>query len=419
MRPLRAPACLALSLALLAACSGSSPASGDSSFRLTTEVSGLDQVTDLGFLPDGRMVIVEKDGTVWLRDGGVNSVAAQLPVDTGDEKGLLGVVVPPSFADDQRLVLYRSVADSAGGTTLDRHRVASFVLGGDGLLDLGSERVLASGLRGPSNHDGGGMALGPDGLLYVGVGDTGCNSGRPPEPPLAPSNYFGTCLTNGNGKILRVALDGAVPDGNPLVSVAEVTACGDACGAAPGALGPPRTDIWAWGFRNPWRLAFDPETGRLWVADVGEVSFEELSVAAAGRHHGWPWREGRHGWDAATCRQTLPDTGDCLDPVYECRHGPGAGGIDGGCEAITGGAFLAGPRWPAELRDRYVFGDSVTRDLWTLRLTADRLGVQPGSRGALAHAPGPPVSFRTGPDGDVFVAVLSGQVLRLSPAGAP
>jgi glucose/arabinose dehydrogenase len=419
----RTPSVALVLVLLLTGCGdggGSSPTGDpDAAFQLTPELTGLGDVTDLAFLPDGRLLVTEKDGAVLLRaaaSGDAVSVAARFDVDTEAEKGLLGVVVPPDFETSRRIVLYRSLADAAGGTDLDRNRVASFVLRDDGTLDLASERVLASGLRGPLNHDGGGMAIGPDGLLYVGVGDTGCNSGRAPGPAAPPSNYFATCLTNGNGKILRVALDGTVPPGNPLAGVAQATACGATCGVAPTGTAAPRTDVWAWGFRNPWRFAFDPATGALWVADVGEVTYEELTIAQAGRHHGWPWREGRHGWAPAQCRSVVPDTGDCVDPVYECRHGGASGGVDGGCQSITGGAFLTGARWPASLQDRYVFGDNITADLWTVTLTADRRGVVPGSRRALGKAPGAPVSIRPGPDGDLFVASMPGQILRLSPA---
>jgi glucose/arabinose dehydrogenase len=402
--------------------SAGEPAGGLPAFAIAEVVGGVGPATDLAFLPDGRMVITSKDGVVRLAGpGGAPAEAGRFPVDTGSEKGLLGVVVPPSFEQDRRLVFYYSRSDVAGGTDLDRNRVVSVVLRPDGTLDLATEVVLVSGLRGPANHDGGGMAMGPDGKLYVGVGDTGCNSGRAPEPPADPTNFFATCLSNANGKILRVGLDGAVPDDNPLAGLAEVTACGASCGDATvdGALAPPRREIWAWGFRNPWRFAFDPATGLLWVGDVGEVTFEEVTIAAAGRHHGWPWREARHGWPVDRCRVVEPDAGDCVDPVYECRHGGAADGIDGDCQSITGGAFLAAPRWPEPLRDLYVFADNGNGRIWSLRLTADRRGVVPGSRREIAQVDGIPASIRPGPDGDLYIAMLAGRILRLSPAGTP
>lgn len=379
--------------------------------------TGLGQATDLAFLPDGRMVIVEKEGAVKLRAaGGAISAAGSFPVDTRSEKGLLGVAVDPDHASNRRLFFYYSLSDAAGGTDLDRHRVVAATLGPAGTLDSGSERVLAKGLRGPANHDGGALAVGPDGNLYVGVGDTGCNSGRAPEPPRAPTNYFATCLGNGNGKILRIGLDGRIPADNPLASIAQATACGATCRTPPAGTAAPRADVWAWGFRNPWRIAFDPRTGLLWVGDVGEVTYEEITVARAGRHHGWPWREGGRGWPASKCRQTVPDAGDCVDPVYFCRHGAAAEGIDGDCQSITGGAFVDGRAWPAAWQGHYLFADNANGRVWSLRLTADRRGVVAGSRREVGTIGGSPVSIRPGPDGLLYVAVLSGRVVRIGPA---
>jgi glucose/arabinose dehydrogenase len=409
----------ALALLALPACGGcdAKPAALDAGFHVSTAVSGLGQTTDLAFLPDGGMVVTEKSGEVKLFEGGRTRQIGAFPVDVESEKGLLGVAVDPAFATTRRLFFYYSRSDAAGGTDLDRNRVVSIRLGADGALDAATERVLVKDLRGPANHDGGGLAIGPDGLLYVGVGDTGCNSGRPPEPPSEPTNHFATCLSNANGKILRVGLDGEIPGDNPLAATATATACGATCGDAPSGLAPPRREIWAWGFRNPWRFAFDPQTGLLWVGDVGEVTWEELTIVEKGRHHGWPWREARHGWPRERCRETVPDAGDCVEPVYECGRSGGA--ADGECESITGGVFLAGPRWPEALRRRYVFADNVTRNIWSIELTADRRGVAPGTRRALTKADGLPVSLRIGPDGDVYVAVLPGEVLRISPGSAP
>jgi glucose/arabinose dehydrogenase len=410
MRPL---ASLLLLLASLPACADSSAAT----WVIEEVVGGLGPVTDVAFLPDGSMLIAEKSGALKVRGrGGDVRVAALLPVDTGSEKGLLGVAVDPAFAKTRRIFLYYSVSDAAGGTDLDRHRVVSALLRSDGTLDLPGMKVLVRGLRGPRNHDGGGLEIGPDGMLYVGVGDTGCNSGAPPEPAAEPANHFGTCLTNANGKILRVKLDGTVPADNPLAAVAAVTACGAACGDAVGrATGAPRREIWAWGFRNPWRFSFDPRTGRLWAGDVGEVTWEELTIVEKGRHHGWPWREGRHGWPPARCRQIVPDAGDCVDPAWECRHGSAAPGGDGGCQSITGGVFPDSAEWPQSHRGLYLFGDNANGRIWTLTPNAARDGFAPGSRREIGRVQGMPVSFEVGPDGDVYVAVLPGRVVRIRP----
>jgi len=365
---------------------------------LSDAVVGLGPATDVAFLPDGRMLVTQKTGELLVRgDDGVVRPAARFDVDDDSEKGLLGVAVDPAYAQTRRLFLYYS---RAGGPDDDKNRVVSIRLAADATMEAGSERVLVAGLHGPANHDGGGLAIGPDGMLYVGVGDSGFN-GPGPEDLSEPTNHYGTCLSNANGKILRVALDGAIPADNPLVGLAQVTACG-----APGdpiattGRAAPRREIWAWGFRNPWRFWFDPVTQRLWVGDVGERTYEEVDVVQGGKHHGWPWREGPHGFPTSKCREVVPDAGDCVDPVYHCRHGAAADGVDGGCESITGGLIVDSARWPAEERGRYVFADNVSGSIYSVAVDAARAGVVPGTRRELAHVTGGlPVSLRPVPEG--------------------
>jgi glucose/arabinose dehydrogenase len=393
-------------------------ADGDPTDLLNLEtgyVDGLTEPTALAFLPDGTMVITEKGGAVKLRNSTGEVVeAGRFSVDTESEKGLLNVLPHPDFEENRLLFFYYSAQD---GTDEDRHRVVSVELGADNELDMESEEILVRDLRGPANHDGGALALDKDQThLFIGVGDTGCNSNAPPDD-LVVTNYFGTCLTNANGKILRVALDGAIPADNPLVGETEVTACGASCGAAPTTTGAPREEIWAWGFRNPWRIWTDPVTGNLWVGDVGEVTYEEIDIVEpeGGKHYGWPYREGDEGAPPSKCTEISPDVGDCVDPAYFCSHDENAP-MDGDCASITGGYILDDCSWPEEFRGRYLFGDHSRNHVFTVEVNATRDGVVPGTREQIVERAGGPVHFTRGPDGAAYYANVSGgAIVRISP----
>ncbi|HYX93089.1 MAG TPA: PQQ-dependent sugar dehydrogenase [Myxococcaceae bacterium] len=376
--------------------------------------SPLGEVTDFRFLPDGRAVIVEKNGAVRIRNSnGSLTLAGTLPVDSGGEKGLLGVEVDPAFAANGFLYFFLSASDAAGGSDLDRQRVSRFTLRSDGVLDLDSELVLVRNLRGNANV-GGALAMGPEGVLYIGAGDGACDSGSP--------SWSASCLTNGNGKILRVNLDGTIPPDNPLLGRTAVTACGINCAVAPSpaVTGAPREEIWAWGLRNPWRMSFDARTGRLWVGDVGdgEAAHEELNIVQKGKHYGWPLRDGATGQAASQCGTLTPGSADCADPVYFCQHGVASGGVDGDCESITGGRVVDSCTWPAPWRGRYFFGDKRNGLIWALPLNVVRDGVA-GPReefGMLAN--GTPASFRVGPDGNLYIAAfapIGGGIVRIAP----
>jgi glucose/arabinose dehydrogenase len=429
---------LALALAAaLAACSGSggagapdggapgapdagaAPATG---LALQDVVTGLGDATDVAFLPDGRMLVTEKGGAFKIASpGGVATLAGTFDVDDESEKGLLGVAVDPAFATTRRVFLYLSAREANDD---DRNRVLSVRLRADGTVDPDprTQQIIVRGLHGPANHDGGALAIGPDGKLYIGVGDSGFNPGTPPEPPREPTNHFASCLSNANGKILRVELDGSPPADNPLAGVALATACGGAPGdpLSASVRAPPRREIWAWGFRNPWRFWFDPRTGNLWVGDVGEVTYEEIDIARAGKHHGWPWREGPHGWPTSKCAEVVPESGACVDPLYHCRHGDAADGIDGDCQSITGGLIVDAPSWPAAERGRYVFSDNVNGRIWSVAVDEARSAIVPGTRREIARVPdGAPVSLREGPGGEPYVVILPGRVAKLAGVTQP
>ncbi|MFT3841312.1 MAG: PQQ-dependent sugar dehydrogenase [Myxococcaceae bacterium] len=392
---------------------------------------GISNLTDFRFLPDGRMVITEKglvDNTgsttarVFLRDtAGQLSVAWRFCVATTSEQGLLGVEVDPDFNNTQRLFFYYSNCPGDGGTNTDRHRVVSFTLQANGTLDPASEKILVRNLRGPANHDGGSLAIGPDGKLYIGVGDTGCNATCCPA-----NNVFASCLTVGNGKILRINLDGSIPSDNPLVDALGmpkmVTACGSTCTSAidPAVTAPARSEIWAWGFRNPFRIWADPKTGLIWVGDVGETIREEVTIAQMGHHHGYPWQEGTNicsnassnaegdtCWaDAGTCDYYTPGSGPCVPPEWDCDHSMT------GCQSITGGLIIDTCSWPAQVRGNYFFGDNAQGALWMIPVNATRTGVAtPGFQGNTNAATifgnvAVPVAFHMGLDGNLYVADL-------------
>ena len=392
-------------------------------------VTGLRQATAFALLPDGRMVITQKGGDVAVRlPAGTVETAGHFDVDASSEKGLLNVLPHPDFASNRLLFFYYSLANSDGGNRdRDRHRVSTVELGANNRLNMGTLRELVTGLQGPANHDGGALAIGPDGKLYIGVGDTGCNSQEFVEPTYDPTNYYATCLTNGNGKILRINLDGTIPSDNPLVD-RSVPECGASCGDAPSGTGDAREDIWTWGFRNPWRFWFDPQTGHLWVGDVGERSFEEINVipqANKGKHYGWPWREGRKGHPRSACNTSTPGAGDCVEPAYACRQ---AGFADATvadvCKSITGGFIMDSCQWPAPFRGRYFFADNalLPSPLWTLDVTGDRSGVVANTRKEFLEASSVIVHLAPGNDGALYYAVHGdriGRVTPKSPASCP
>lgn len=232
-------------------------------FTRSTYASGFSTfVTAAAFAPDGRMFVTELLGAIRIVDagGGLNPTPfAQISVLDGGERGLLGIALDPDFDTNGYVYIYYTTTD--GGT---HNRISRVTANGDVMVP-GSEVVLVDleALSGASNHNGGAMAFGPDGMLYVAVGDN-ANGG------LSQS------LTSRFGKILRYNPDGTIPADNPLV------------GSTSGEF----QAIWATGLRNPYTIGFDPVTGRLHINDVGENTWEEINEGIAGANYGWPASEG-------------------------------------------------------------------------------------------------------------------------------
>jgi glucose/arabinose dehydrogenase len=235
------------------------------------------------------------------------------------EQGLLGLAFHPQYATNG--YFYVNYTNAAGNTQVVRYHVSS----NPDSADAASASPVLSQAQPFPNHNGGMLAFGPDGFLYVGLGDGG--SGGDPQ---GNGQNLGTWL----GKILRIDVSGAgpyaVPPSNPFVGRA---------GALP--------EIWAWGLRNPWRFSFDRLTGDLYIGDVGQSAFEEIDVevapSAGGRNYGWNVMEGKSCYAAATC----VTTGLTL-PVLDYPHTQGC--------SVTGGYVYRGTRLPA-LAGMYLFAD--------------------------------------------------------------
>ncbi len=312
-------------------------------YGLTLVAEGLEQPLGLTHAGDGsnRLFIVEKTGRVRVLRGGelleTPFLDLSLKVSTNSERGLLDIAFHPNYPENRLVFVHYN--DTNGNTVL-----AEFQTSEDGTqLLTDSETVLLTVEQPYANHNGGELEFGPDGYLYMALGDGG--SGGDPE---GNGQNLDTLL----GSILRLGVDEvsvgegryAIPEDNPFVN-------------GEGA----RRLIWAYGLRNPWRFSFDRETGDLWIADVGQNQWEEVNKqdadSAGGENYGWNIMEGGHCYQRETCSQeglTLP--------LLEYDHSVG--------NSITGGYVYRGAALP-ELVGSYLFADFGNGNLWRAAEEAD------------------------------------------------
>ncbi len=288
-------------------------------------------------IPDGsgRVCVVEQTGRlVAVNDAGQKNTYLDLarPVDDrGNEMGLLSVVFDPAFSTNRYLYVYYS-------TSRDGHvsRVSRFQQNPAGSVNPGSETIVIEVPQPYSNHNGGGMAFGPDGYLYVSLGDGGSGG-----DPLGSGQDLTTLL----GALLRLdvrEMPYRIPDDNPFA--------GNDRGY--------REEIYAYGLRNVWRFSFDEPTDRLWAADVGQVTYEEINLIRAGGNYGWDCREGLRPYRPTRQQsEACESAGDFIDPVW-------AYGRDEG-QSVTGGFVYRGAALP-ELVGKYIYADYVTGTIWSL-----------------------------------------------------
>ncbi|GAB4429186.1 MAG: hypothetical protein OHK0039_47800 [Bacteroidia bacterium] len=327
----RLSAALAMLAALLA------PAQAQPVLTLDTFLTGFDQPVDIAHAGDERLFVVEKFGKIWIVDT-TGQGARRLFLDIGDrivaggERGLLGLAFAPDYATSGVFyVAYNGPGSSGGRNTLARYRVSS----DPDSADSASGEVLLQQAKPHANHNGSDLAFGPDGYLYMSLGDGG-GGGDPNDYGQNPQTYL--------GKMLRLDVSDStgyrIPPTNPFV--------GD-----PGVW----DEIWALGLRNPWRFSFDRLTGDLWIGDVGQGGYEEIDFQPAaspgGENYGWRCMEGEAIYNPLGCGTV---DGYTL-PAYAYDHTPG--------RSVTGGYVYRGQRYPA-LAGYYVFGDYASGRCWTL-----------------------------------------------------
>jgi uncharacterized repeat protein (TIGR03806 family) len=350
---------------------------------------------------DARWYVVEKTGAVRVFDNTANVSSSRVFIDiadklnsnpdsSNDERGLLGMAFHPDYPDDPRVYLFYTGTDATLGLV---DRVSEFRTLDDGAtLSEGSELELFDVDDPAGNHNGGNIAFGPDGFLYIGIGDGG-----------GGGDNFGATGNGQNlrtllGKMLRIDVANssasqtyAIPPGNPYAGNARCNASGSGDANCP--------EIYAYGFRNPWRWSFDRVSGELWLNDVGQGELEEVDQVVLGGNYGWRCFEGTEPFNAACGNNPDP-----LPPVaqYDRDHG----------FSTTGGVVYRGSAIP-NLVGRYVFGDFGSGNLWHIaRDTAPTLNLGAGFDTNLQIA-----SFGQDAAGEVYIVHLGGTLHKIVPGG--
>jgi len=325
---------------------------------------------------DSAWYIVEKTGRVLRVSNDAGTAPATVFVDISDrvnadpnEAGLLGMAFHPGYSDNGQVYLSYTANGSTLSSVISRFRRNA----GEASVNPASEEILLQVNQPYSNHNGGHIAFGPDGFLYIGLGDGG--SGGDPQ---GNGQNTQTLL----GALLRIDVNSGSPYSIPATNP-----------FANGAQG--RPEIYAWGLRNPWRWSFDRADGKLWVADVGQNSWEEVDLITAPGNFGWNVKEGSHCYQSTQC-----DNPSYIDPVVEYSH-------DQGC-SITGGYVYRGSAI-SSLQGTYLYSDFCSGTLWgardngnggysTFQILSTGLNVS---------------SFAEGNDGEIYLLHLDGEMHQL------
>jgi len=338
------------------------------------EVSG--QSTMLLALQEGRILAFANDPST-SSFGTVVDQSARTSRD-GDEEGLLGMALDPAFASNHYLYVYYSAKPGDRRTVLSRLTLAG---NGTGLrADASSELVILTVAQPYSNHKGGQLAFGPDGMLYLGLGDGGSAG----DPKGNGQDLKANLLSS----IIRIDVRGAtaarpyaIPTVNPFAAAADGT----------------RTETWAYGLRNPWRFSLDRATGALIAGDVGQGDREEVDVILPGKNYGWNVMEG------STCyRQTSCDRAGLTLPVFDYDHS------NGNC-SITGGFVYRGQSLAATMGGSYIFADHCSGKLGVIADITNAGAAEVDLPSKLPHI----TSFAEDASGELYALTLEGAIYRL------
>lgn len=353
-------------------------------------VAHFDQPMSAAFAPGDtkHMFVLERPGVVKVinRDGSHKRTFLDISarVNTDEDGGLMSIAFPPDYRQSRRFYVHYS--DAHHDVIVDEYRSSA---GHPLQASRGTRRnVLHIWHRQSSNHYGGTLQFGPDGHLYVSVGDGGC-CGDPEDNARHLANLL--------GKILRIdplpagGKPYTVPAANPFVGRAG------------------KDEIFSYGLRNPYRFTFDSKTGRIAIGDVGQDAYEEVDyvtlAGARGANFGWPEFEGFHDYDPVR-----PALGPPVDPIFDYPHSDPGGGAAHGCAVIGGYVVRAADL--ASLRGQYLYSDICTGEL---RALVPRLGGAVGEH-SLGLTVSLPAGFAEGPSGQIYIASLDGTVFHLREA---
>jgi glucose/arabinose dehydrogenase len=342
-----------------------------------------------------RIFVGSEYGTVhvWPNDPSASEMKTFLDIrervqydDKQNEEGLLGLAFHPKFKENGEFFVYYSkkpTKENPHVTAVSRFRVSKE---DPNVADPNSEEVIMTIKHPYWNHKGGTIVFGPDGYLYIGLGDGGLR-----DDPHGNGQNLKAIL----GKILRIDVDHkdpglgyAIPKDNPYAGRNDA-----------------RGETWASGIRNVWRIAFDRKTGELWAGDVGQDTWEEIDIITRGGNYGWNLREARHPLTPKNRPQQKgsPPRPDLIEPIWEYHHDVG--------KSITGGSVYRGKNVP-ELDGAYIYADFVTGQVWALwydrdkkEVTANRTLLQKGQ---------PVMSFGEDDGGEIYFLTQAGDIMKFA-----